>query len=271
MTDFMALDNQHHQETGWHLPANYQFAANQNIVPISAGEMSDIMTTMPIAWAKRESGQYDLVCVLGITPGQNLFVHPKTYKWITGYIPSQLRAYPFAMLPIKGEPDKRALCIDKDSGLIDSTHKLGTLPFYENGHHSTELAKIVETLKKFEFNRVQTQKATQALAEHNLFKAWPILHKDDSGRVSPLTGLYRIDDEALRNLNSEQLSTLMACDALGVAYGQLLSIKRIDLLRQLHKTLSPHMTQQTKTHAPEHSDVNLDDYFGEGDDSLFKF
>lgn len=267
MADFMALDSQAHQNTGWRPAAHYAFAAQHSVVPIVAAELADTLATMPIAWVKTAEERFQLVALLTLIPGQNVFVHPQSHKWIAGYTPLQFRTYPFAMLPVEGQPDKRALCIDRDSGLVESTDELGVHPFYESGAHSDALKPIVEQLKHAEQNRIATQKATDALAAQQLFTPWALKTKNKAGEVIPLKGVYRIDDEALRQLDAEAIQALINTDALSIAYGQLLSMKRTQVLAQLHQALAKQQPAPSAT--PE--DIDLDDMFGENDDSLFRF
>lgn len=269
MADFMALDRQAHAKTGWRPAAHYQFAAQHSVVPIVAAELADTLATMPVAWVKTPEERFQLVALLTLIPGQNVFVHPQTHKWIAGYTPLQFRTYPFAMLPVEGQPEKRALCIDRDSHLVDSTDELGVHPFYEGDSHSETLKPIVEQLKHAEQNRIATQKATDALAEHQLLTPWALKTKNAAGEVIPLNGVYRIDDQALRQLDLEALQALINTDALSIAYGQLLSMKRTQVLAQLHQALAKQQPSSAASATPE--EVNLDDMFGESDDSLFRF
>jgi hypothetical protein len=70
------------------------------------------------------------------------------------------------------------------------------------------------------------------LQAHNLIQPWQITLKNESGEQN-VGGLYRIDEQALRDLPADALKTLSDGGALSVAYLQLVSMHHLPKLVEM--------------------------------------
>jgi hypothetical protein len=152
----------------------------------------------------------------------------KDGHWVAGYIPAAYRSYPFAVAKnAAGEP---VLCFDEDSHL--SSDKDGKLFYDADGELSAEVKEIAEFLGQVIQNRELTKTACHMLQQYNLVEPWPISFKKENIDQN-VHGLYRINEQALRQLPAEALKALSDAGALKVAYLQLISTQHLPRLVEL--------------------------------------
>ena len=226
MPTFQAISSTTHADKRWKRYDSYAFAAHDALAPLVAQELPRAVLHLPIAFVAQD-GQFTPVAVLGIQPGQNLFVAPEG-RWLAAYTPAAYRAYPFALANL---PDgQQVLAFDTDSGLL--TEGEGEPFFDADGRPAQAVQNILGFLTQVQTNRELTQRICKALADHQLLQAWPITVNGDGGERQ-VEGLYRIDEAALNALAAESLKALQEAGALPTVYSQLLSMQHLPLLGQL--------------------------------------
>lgn len=240
MPSFHALSPSTHATQRWRRYDSYAFAAQDALAPLVAQELPRAMLHLPIAFV-RQNEQFTPVAVLGIQPGQNLFVAPDG-RWLGGYTPAAYRAHPFALAKL---PDgQQVLAFDADSGLLtEGKEETEGEPFFDaDGRPAQAVQDILAFLTQVHTNRALTQGICQALAEHQILQPWPITVQTEGGERQ-VEGLHRIDEAALNALSAPSLKALQQAGALPMAYCQLLSMQHLPLLGQLaqahHKAAQP--------------------------------
>jgi hypothetical protein len=226
MPNYQAIAKTTHTDKRWKRYSSYAFASKDALAPLVAQELPRAMLHLPIAFVAQEA-QFTPVAVLGIQPGQNLFVAPDG-RWLGAYTPAAYRAYPFALANL---PDgQQVLAFDAGSGLFSETE--GETFYDREGHPAQAVQDILGFLTQVQANRHVTQRICQALAQHQLFQPWPITVQADGGERQ-VDGLFRIDEAALNALPAESLKALQQAGALPVVYCQLLAMQHLSLLGQL--------------------------------------
>lgn len=262
MSRYIALSATAHRHEGWLKYADYSFAQHESLLPLVADELPHALATMPIGFRKTEKGRFELVGVMSLEAQQNLFVHPDG-RWIGGYKPAVLRGYPFRLLP-EQDGERLVLCFDDESGLrIQNVNQQGESFFAENGELSPLLAKILDFLTQYEKQRRLVQQGVDALAKQQLIIPWEIKVQDNDN-VTPLEGLYRVDEAALHELPSIAFDSLNKRNAISVAYAQLFSQHRISVLSRLYQLRADLNKADTQ-------EVSLDALFDKGEDFGFDF
>ena len=211
----------------WKRFDSYAFTSEQNIAPLVLAELPKALKTFPLCFIKQGEG-YVLVALQSFTPQQNLYVNHKG-QWLASYVPSCFRSYPFRLAK-PADRDALILCVDADSGLITDTE--GEPFFQENGSFSESVVGIVDFLKKVERNRIVTQQAVAELTNANVICEWPLKIKDGD-EVTPIAGLYRIDEARLNSLDEFTFLKLRKAQSLPIAYAQLFSMENTSVLRKL--------------------------------------
>ena len=95
MPTFHAIAQSTHADKRWKRYTSYAFAAKEALTPLVAQELPRAVLHLPIAFVRQDE-QFMPAAMLGIQPGQNLFVAPDG-RWLCGYTPAAYRAHPFAL------------------------------------------------------------------------------------------------------------------------------------------------------------------------------
>jgi len=266
MAKYFVLNKKEHLKAGWRKADSFDFAARHASVAVLLDELPQLIPTLPLAFIRPPSddgsAHFELIALLSLVPGQNLFVAPNG-RWLGGYIPSAFRGYPFRLLP---EPSsgQRLLCFDQESGLItDSPAADGEAFFDAAGELSATMQKVMNFLSQCEHSRQRTQAAVDLLAQHQLIVPWSIRLNTGGQEASEVKGLYRIDEDALRNLSGDALQALTRTNALSLAYAQLLSQHRLQGLSKLQNLHARAKQAQTGL-----STEDVEGLFGTQDDTL---
>lgn len=251
---FVSLDPVRQRAHGWRRHGGYPFAARQSLVAVLLNELSALLPTYPLAFARLAKGSYQFVALTGLHQSANLFVGADG-RWLADYVPSQLRAYPFALLPLPGETENKfALGFDQSSGQYRETpdEAAGELRFFdEHGQMQPFMRELFEFMKASLSGMRLTQRAADALAHANLLTAWTLPADPHNPEAKAHQGLYRVDEAALNALKGPALETLLQANALPLAYGQLLSMARIRRLYQLLTANQPNAAPAKAAPSPE--------------------
>jgi hypothetical protein len=229
MAEFAVVTPERHAKKAWKNVSDYAFAAADNVTSLVVAELSSAITTMPIGFVKQEVG-YQLVAITSLKPGTNLYVAPGG-KWLGAYIPAALRAYPFKMLKPENA-EKPVLCINEASGLVVENTEDGNAFFDEQNQPMQRIKDIANSLAHVEASLAVTEGAVNALADAGLITPWEINLKKGE-EVVAVSGLFRIDEAALKKLNDEDFLSLRKVGALSIAYGQLFSMNQLAVLERL--------------------------------------
>ncbi len=196
-------------------------------MPIVALEAAIAAVNMPLAFAR--SGEHtQLVAVLSARPGRNSFVD-EDGRWLGAYIPAAFRTFPFRLGRVEGR-DEHVLCIASEGDHLVQ----GDQPIYEeSGELSAQVQQIVSFLNTFEASRQQALAAGAALIEAGVLAPWPIRVRDQSGSDRTIGGMLRVDEQALSAVPDKAFLKLRRVGALGLAYAQMLSVSRLEILSRL--------------------------------------
>ncbi|MDO9520919.1 MAG: SapC family protein [Pseudohongiella sp.] len=233
MNSWIAVSPTDHAKSYWQQRVGYHFAAKMNATPVLVAELSKVAPLYPLAFVKGEFG-YHFVAILGLGPERNFYVNNQG-QWLCDYIPASIRGYPF-ILANNDSGDRRIFCIDAD---MLSTNP-GNPPLFDDSGNLTGIAAdTFSFLQQCDSSRQITEAACQNLDNAGLIEPWPLeLSAAESGVVSTVQGLYRINETALNALDAETFAALRIHGALLIAYSQLLSINQLDQLTKLAQYLS---------------------------------
>ena len=226
MPDFHLITRERHGHQFWSKHTGYSFAAGDALCPLVAQELPKTVSSLPIALIL-EGEHFVPVAIQGLEPGKNLCVGGDG-RWLTPYIPSHYRSYPFRMLPT--ENGEHVLCIDESSGLVSDNS--GEPFFKEDGTPAQSIVEILNFFNQIEANRQLTRSICIVLQQHGLIQPWPITVQGEQGEQQ-VEGLFRIDERALNDLTAEDLAAVRDAGGLTVAYCQLLSMQHLATLGTL--------------------------------------
>ena len=221
------LSQSRHQHLRWHRFTSYAFTADRNLVAVAKAEIAQAALALPLTFVVQQ-GQWSLCALLGLTPGQNLYIAPQG-NWIAAYVPASLRGHPFHLG--WDETGAATLCIDEASGLL--TENSDGEPFFdEAGNLSEPVAQVWSFLGQAAGSLLELETASGVLAKAGVIEPWPISITTEQGdRV--VEGLHRISEAALNALSDEAFGELRRAGALAVVYAQLLSMGNLSDLGRL--------------------------------------
>ena len=219
-----------HGGKAWRGFSGYLHAAGEAVLPLCAVELPRAAADMPVGFL-RQNDAVSPVAICSLVPGRNFYIAPDG-RWLGGYVPAILRAYPFAL--VAGDGVQRVVCVDEESGLLlEAPDGEGTEPFFDDQNQPAgKFAQLVDFLTHLERDRQATARLCALLDSHGLFADWPL--KVDAGQgAQDVTGILRIDEAALNQLSDEAFLELRKAGALAFIYTHLLSTQRLPMLSRL--------------------------------------
>ena len=207
------------------------FVQKGNAVPISHTEFQPIARHYPIVFTSGDSGKhFAAVAVLGLTQGENLFY--SNGGWANGtYVPAYARRFPFCMARVnvnKVEQKDRLICVEKSS-LDDG----GEAMFDGEGKPSDKWKGVERLLAEYEADLERTREMCDLLTDYGLLEPFSMqatLRKEKGGGKMQLTGMHRVAEKNLENLNTAQIKNLMRKGFLARIYVHLLSLENFGRL-----------------------------------------
>jgi hypothetical protein len=207
---------------------SYQFAANETLVPISAGEAEFVAREYVIVFSTR-NGELPSALV-GVRQGVNSYVQPSGH-WVARYIPAHVRRYPFILgaktqtTGIKPEKNEYTLMIDETAPHLSK--KTGQLLVSEDGKPTEVLQKVEQVLTNLQHNIELTRVLTGEIEKTGLLVEKPLHVKLKSGPIAELKGLRVVDRNKLAEFGEKQLYKVMQTGALAFIFAHLVSLSNL--------------------------------------------
>jgi hypothetical protein len=204
----------------------FGFAAETNSIPLAADEFYVAQAHYPIVFTANDPAQP--VAVVGVANRRNLFVGADGL-WRPGcYIPAYVRRYPFIFAKVE-DREEFILAIDEAA---DAFSKGEGEPLFADGK-PTEIANhALQFCLALQQQQEVAMQFAAALNEHKLL----VENKAElrAGQSSSsLTGFRIIDEVRFNSLPDEVILEWRKRGWLGLAYAQLMSMRRWDALAAL--------------------------------------
>jgi len=216
-----------------------EFVQHGNAIPISLTEFQPVLRDYPIVFTARPGTQsFAPVAVLGLTQGENLFY--RDGNWASGvYIPAYARRYPFCMAKVhvnKEEQKDRLICVEKTH--VDEN---GEQLFDPEGKPNAKWQDLERLLGEYEADLERSREMCSILAEYGLFEPFTMQANLRAEGAKPLqiTGMYRVVEKNLEEMNAAQLKNLMRKGILPRIYMHLLSLENFGRLLDRRAALKP--------------------------------
>jgi hypothetical protein len=208
------------------------FARQGNAVPISYTEFQLVAREYPIAFTTGDAGKtFAAVAVLGMVGGENLFY--SNDAWAQGvYVPAYVRRYPFCMAKVsidKAEQKDRLICVEK--AFVEGEH--GEAMFDSAGRPNAKWGDIERLLTEYEADLERSREMCSILADYGLLEPFTMqatLPKEKGGAAMHLTGMHRVSEKGLENLNAAQLKNLLRKGVMARIYLHLVSLENFSRL-----------------------------------------
>jgi hypothetical protein len=189
------------------------------LVPVSAAEAPRAALDLPLVFTRNDQGGLHLMAMLAMEKGNNVHVGPKGL-WMGGYMPAFVRAHPFSLAFQK---DQAVIVFKEDSDWLSNTE--GQPLFDASGNPTKLLDQLTELLKTAFPNPVKDTPVLKALDDAKIVEPWSAVSES----------LLRVNLEKLAGLGNKQFLSLRQNNALPVLYSQLMSMPRINRVKNLAK------------------------------------
>ncbi len=208
--------------------SSFEFASKVHIAYVTMQEFTRAASIFPIVFLEdKEKDEFRPVAMLGLQPGQNLFVDAAG-KWCASYVPAIIRRYPFALAP--STDGQYVVCIDEASSLVSDTE--GAAMFDAVGAPTQVIENVKRYLSELQQMEVLTRDFCGFLAEHNMFT--PLnLQVREGGNTKNISGCYVINEERLNNLSDELFLAIKNKRYLPAVYAHLISLAQTERLVKL--------------------------------------
>jgi len=196
---------------------------SMNPIPVSYTEFPIASRDYPVIFISGDEGKsYAPMLVLGLAAQQNLFVLWDDTWDRRVYLPAYVRRFPFCMTRVMvdgKEAPERVACVEKIA-INDKGEKL----FNDKGEALPEWQQREKLLFEFEADLGRTDEMCKLLAQHQLLEPFTMQATPNNGEPLQLTGMYRVSEEKLAQLDGMVMKDLAAKGVLGRIYAHLISL-----------------------------------------------
>jgi hypothetical protein len=200
-----------------------EFAQRGNAIPISHSEFQAAARDYPIVFTTGDGGKtFAAVAVLGVAVGENLFYDGAAWAQKT-YVPAYARRYPFCMARIKvnqAERKDRLICVEK-ARLDDA----GEAMFDAEGKPTGKWGTLEKLLSEYEADLERGRDLCALLADYGLLEPFTMQATPKGGAALQVTGMHRVSEKKVEELNAAQLKNLLRRGAMARIYMHLLSLQ----------------------------------------------
>ncbi len=202
----------------------WAFAGKSNIVPVVVTEFPQTALSCPIIFAgeKRQP-----LAMVGVNPGENLFLKEDGYFQTGFYVPAYVRRYPF-VLAADEKRESLVVCIDRDAPMIGD---LPDLALFDAAGQPTDYTKgCIEFCNNFEVEVRRTESFINLLTELDLFETRSATYtpmgpdNQPAGPAQMVAEYFAVSEEKLKALPDEKLRQLLDSGALAQIYAHLTSL-----------------------------------------------
>lgn len=200
-----------------------------NPIPVSYTEFPIASHDYPLVFITADEGKtFAPMLVLGLAGQQNLFVTDGDTWEPTAYVPAYVRRYPFCMTRVMvdgQEAPERVACVEKRA-INDKGEKL----FDDKGDALPEWEQRQKLLFEYEADLARTEEMCKLLAQHQLLEPFTMQAVPNQGEPLQLTGMFRVAEIKLAELDATVLKDLLQKGVLGRIYAHLMSLENFQRL-----------------------------------------
>ena len=213
----------------------FGFAKEGHAIPLTVGEFPLAAVTGPIIFVGDEKLP---IAVMGLNPGDNMFVRPDGLFEPGVYIPAYVRRYPFVFANDSAN-SQMVLCLDRQAEFVTEG---GDMAFFDEKGEPTDYTKnCIEFCQNFEGERSRTNSFVQLLKDLDLFETktasfTPTNEDGTAGEPQKIADYFGVSEEKLNKLPPEKLVELRDNGALSQIYAHMLSLVGWDRLIALAMT-----------------------------------
>ncbi|MFA7083821.1 MAG: SapC family protein [Arcobacteraceae bacterium] len=222
--NLVILDKEKHKDLKINPLQDLNFAKNSHFIPVIATEAALVGATFPIVFTAEENSSLVSILALG---GECLAINEEG-KWITSYVPSFLRKYPFSLANTKENPEQKVILIDEDSNLFSKTK--GEALFNEDKEKTQALDNAINYLTSHENQIVITKNVAKLISDSGILEDREISVGEGEEKKVLVNGFKVVDKEKLNALSDDILADWVRKGIINLIEAHLKSLENIQTL-----------------------------------------
>lgn len=200
----------------------WSFMRGAHFVPLTVAEFTLAGRFFPIIFMGENKMP---AAVLGLNPGENLFVDPEGDVAGELYIPAFVRRWPF-VLAQGDNTDQLVVCIDREAEAVSEHPEVA---FFENGQLTEFTKNAIQFCESFETERQRTESFVRLMTTHDIWETkvatfTPRNADGSTGDPVTIADYFGVSEEKLRALPASTLAELRDNGALNQMYAHLMSL-----------------------------------------------
>ena len=223
----VVLDKAQHKDLKINPLENLFFAKQSAFLPVIAEEVIAIGADFPVVFTGDENPSIITIVSLG---GENLAIN-EDGKWMTNYVPSFLRKYPFSLGNTKENPEQKVILIDEESSLFSKTK--GKQLFKKNGDQSESLANAISFLTSHEQKADITKNVAKAISDSGILEDREISVGEGDEKKVLVNGFKVVEREKLNALSDDVLADWTRKGIITLIDAHLKSLDNIQALFEI--------------------------------------
>lgn len=222
--NLVLLDKEQHKELKLSPLENLSYAKDTAFIPVLANEVVLVGASFPVVFTGGKIPSLVSIVTLG---GDSLAINADG-KWITNYVPSYLRKYPFSLGSTKNNPEQKVILIDEESSLFSKSK--GKQLFKKNGEQSDMLSHAIEFLTSHETGSVVTASIVKDIVDSDILEEREISVGEGDEKKVLVNGFKVVDREKLYALSDDILADWVRKGVITMIESHIKSLDNIQTL-----------------------------------------
>jgi len=222
--ELVVLDKKKHSSLKINQLEDLNFARSSTFVPVIASEVALIGNTFPVVFTADDNPSLVSLVSLG---GDSLAINNEG-KWITSYVPSFFRKYPFSLASTKENPEQKVILIDEKSSLFSKSK--GKQLFKKDGSQSETLEHAIKFLTTHEQQMSITKNVAKLISEAGILEDREIAVGEGEEKKILVNGFKVVDKEKLNKLSDDILADWVRKGIISMIDSHLKSLEHIQTL-----------------------------------------
>jgi putative transposase len=225
--NLVILDKEKHKELKINPLESLSFAKSVAHIPLLANEVAQVGAAFPVVFTAGDKPELTVIVSLG---SENLAIN-EDGKWITSYVPSYLRKYPFSLASTKENPNQKVILIDEDSSLFSKSK--GKQLFKKDGEKSETIQHAIDFLTSYDTQMNVTQNVAKLIAQSGILEAREISVGEGEEKKVLVNGFQVVNREKLNALSDDILADWVRKGIMSMIDAHLKSLSNIQALFEI--------------------------------------
>lgn len=221
------LDKEKHKDLKINPLEDLNFAKSAAHIPLLANEVTQVGAAFPVVFTAGEIPELTAIVSLG---SESLAIN-EDGKWITSYVPSYLRKYPFSLASTKENPEQKVILIDEDSSLFSKSK--GKQLFKKGGDKSETLDHAINFLTSYENQMSVTLNVAKLISESGILEEREISVGEGEEKKVLVNGFKVVNREKLNALSDDILADWVRKGIMTMIDAHIKSLDNIQTLFEI--------------------------------------